>query len=216
MMCTRTSRSRWPLPLHLLSLLPVILTLACSSATSARRADTKKEAPLPELLGPVTQERVLAAVPDWADAMAEAAAELDDVDDEAVERLREVAPGAGVTVYFGTWCSDSRREVSRLWAVLDRLGVDETAHGLPFDVRYIGVDRAKKQPVGLISTLDLRYVPTIIVRRGLTEVGRIVEKPLISLEVDLAGLLSGEMSGILTSSRPELLNESVDSVDQPE
>ena len=215
MMCTRTRRSWWLSPLLLPVLLPVLLTLACSSATTARRAGAKKEAPLPELLGPVTQERVLAAVPDWAEAMAEAAAELE-VDDEAVQWLREVPPGAGVTVYFGTWCSDSRREVSRLWAVLDRLGVDETAHGLPFDVRYIGVDRDKKQPVGLISTLDLRYVPTIIVSRGLSEVGRIVEEPLVSLEVDLAGLLTGEMSGILTSSRPELLSENEDPTDHPE
>ncbi len=180
-----------------------------------RGADPTEEL-LPELLGPVTRERVLAAVPDWADAMAEAAAELDGVDQEAVEWLREVPPGAAVTVYFGTWCSDSRREVSRLWAVLDSLGADETAHGLPFDVRYIGVDRDKKQPVGLISTLDLLYVPTFVVRRGPTEIGRIIEEPLISLEVDLAGLLNGEMSGILTGSRPELLAETAEPADQQE
>lgn len=185
-------------------LLPLLATLASCAATTGGRGVNSKEEPLPELLGPVTREQVLAAVPDWGQAAAEAAATLDS---DAVASLAQVPPGAGVTVYFGTWCSDSRREVSRLWAALESLGADETAHGLPFDVRYIGVDQDKKQPVGLISTLDLRYVPTVVVRRGPLEVGRIVEVPLISLEADLAGLLNGEMSGILSQSHPELSNQ---------
>ncbi len=194
-------------------LVPLLITLACSAATTRGRGGEPEEDPLPELLGPLTREQVLAALPDWADAMAEAAT---DIEEDAVQWLRDVPPGAAVTVYFGTWCSDSRREVSRLWAVLESLGVDETAHGLPFDVRYIGVDREKKQPPGLVSTLDLRYVPTIVVRRGSLETGRIVEVPLISLEVDLAALLSGEMSGILTGSRPELLTETAQPSDHQE
>ena len=161
-----------------------------------------KKRELPELIGTVDKARIEAAIPEWAASSAEAAPDL-----EAAKALADVPPGADVTVFLGTWCSDSMREVPRLWKALESLGSDDRADGLPFDVRYIGVDRDKKQPVGNTYGEDLRYVPTIIVRRGPLEVGRIVEEPLTSIEMDLAMLLNGEASGILTSSRPELLEE---------
>lgn len=181
----------------------LLATVACTSSPSSR---SKSEVPyeeLPEVLGEIDQSAILAEVPDWTEARDEA-----DVDLDTARRLAEVPPGASVTVYLGTWCSDSRREVSRLWRVLDELDSDEKATGLPFEVSYVGVDREKMEPSELVSGLDLLYVPTMVVRRGPLEVGRIVEVPLVSVEQDLASLLHGEAFGILTSSRPELLDES--------
>jgi hypothetical protein len=143
--------------------------------------------------GPTTRDRVESA-PDWMQAEVEAKP-----DAGAAKALGTVEPGAEVTVFLGTWCGDSRREVSRFWKALDAEGA-----GIPFQVRYVAVDHAKKEPADLLKESDVRYLPTFIVRRGGHEVGRIVETSPHGVEQDLLELLTGKASGVLTGSRPEL------------
>jgi thiol-disulfide isomerase/thioredoxin len=111
----------------------------------------------------------------------------------AARALASVDPGAEVTVFLGTWCEDSRREVPRLWRALDEAGGT-----VPFEVRYVGVDREKKQPAELVTGSDVHYVPTFIVSRGGREVGRIVESSPRGIERDLLALLKGEEKGLVT------------------
>ena len=156
-------------------------------------------APDPEvLLGPITREQVEAAVPAWVQAGVDARPDL-----AAAQGLAAVAPGAEVTVLLGTWCSDSRREISRLWKALDGIGASAgggAGSGLPFTVSYVGVDEAKQQPAAAVAAAGLRYVPTLIVRRGGREAGRIVESSPHGVEVDLLALLDGKATGLLTAS----------------
>jgi len=56
-------------------------------------------------------------------------------------------------------------------------------------VRYIGVDRQKKDPEGLAAQYDFQRIPTFIVLQDGKEIGRIVERPEVSLEQDLAKIL---------------------------
>lgn len=142
--------------------------------------------------GPTTREKVEAA-PDWAQA------EVESRPDAGVAKaLGTVEPGAEVTVFLGTWCGDSRREVPRLWKALDSEG-----GAVPFQVRYVAVDHAKKEPADLLKENDVRYLPTFIVRRGGHEVGRIVETSPHGVEQDLLALLTGKASGVL-GTRPDL------------
>lgn len=141
-------------------------------------------------VGPVTREQIETADPSWVKAQVEAKP-----DAEAARALASVEPGAEVTVFLGTWCEDSRREVPRLWRALDDAGGT-----VPFEVRYIGVDRAKKEPAELVTGSDVRYVPTFIVSRGGHEVGRIVESSPRGIERDLLALLKGEQKGMVTNS----------------
>jgi hypothetical protein len=156
-------------------------------------------APDPEvLLGPITREQVEAAVPAWVQAGVDAKPDL-----AAAQGLAGVAPGAEVTVLLGTWCSDSRREISRLWKALDGIGASAgggAGSGLPFTVIYVGVDEAKQQPEAAVAAAGLKYVPTLIVRRGGREVGRIVESSPHGVEIDLLALLDGKAAGLLTAS----------------
>jgi hypothetical protein len=150
------------------------------------------------LLGPVTREQVEAAVPEWVQAGVEASPDL-----AAARALAGVAPGAEVTVLLGTWCSDSRREISRLWRVLDAIGATAgggAGGGLPFTLTYIGVDEAKREPAAAVAAAGLKYVPTLIVRRDGREVGRIVESSPHGVESDLLALLSGKAAGLLTAN----------------
>ena len=146
----------------------------------------------PELTGPLTREQIEAAVPDWVEA--EIAVEPDA---EAAARLAQVAAELGerakVEVYLGTWCSDSRRELTRLWRHLDEAGAP------PLTLEYLGFARdPTARPREVVDAVDLRFVPTFVVRLDGREVGRIVESSPAGVERDLAALLAGEAAGLLT------------------
>jgi thiol-disulfide isomerase/thioredoxin len=183
-------------------ILPLALTAVLLSSVpvqadplQAAPAQTAPAAPAPEapvLVGPTTRDKVEAA-PEWVQSEVDARPEA-----EAARALAAVEPGAEVTVFLGTWCGDSRREVPRLWKALDAGGGDA-----PFQIRYIAVDRAKKEPAVLVKANDVRYLPTLIVRRGGREVGRIVETSPHGVEQDLLALLTGKASGVL-STRQDL------------
>lgn len=180
-------------------LLGVAACAACVGAGTGTGAGTTVEddAPQParivELVGVLTRERIEAEAPGWAEAVGAARPDV-----AAALELGAVPPGASVDVVLGTWCGDSRREVARLWAALDALSAP-----VPFELRYVGVDRSKQEPQSLLEGLDLRYVPTFVVRRDGSEVGRIIESAPEGIERDLAALLSGARSGVI-SGRDDL------------
>jgi thiol-disulfide isomerase/thioredoxin len=142
----------------------------------------------PVLVGPTTRDKIEAA-PEWTLAEVEARPEAD-----ASRQLAEVEPGAEVVVFLGTWCGDSRRELPRLWKA-----IDSGSGAVNFQIRYIGVDHAKKEPAALMKEYGVLYLPTFVVRRGGREVGRIVETAPHGIEKDLLALLTGKASGLLTT-----------------
>lgn len=140
-----------------------------------------------EKLGIVDRASLLAAEPLWQASLASVEPSAD------ASQLTDVPPGAKVDIILGTWCPDSRREVTRLWAAFDAAG------RLPFEVRHIAVDRSKQAPGNLLDGLDLRYVPTIIVYRNGEEVGRIIESTTGPIELELLALLRGDKRGAITA-----------------
>jgi len=144
------------------------------------------------LVGTVTREQIESTHPDWKQAEASASPNLG-----VARALASVMPGAEVTVFLGTWCSDSEREVPRLWRALDAAG-----DKVPFQIHYVGVDRQKKEPAAPIANFEIEFVPTIIVSRQGHEVGRIVEEAPHGVEQDLFALLSGKARGILSATQP--------------
>lgn len=153
----------------------------------------------PELTGEITWSEIERAVPEWGQRVTET-----EVDEETVAALTQVEPGAELDVYLGTWCGDSRREVSRFQKLVETAGGGEP---FPFDVTLIGVDRDKAEPAALLEGEDIRFVPTFVVRRGGEEVGRVVESAETSLEDDLLRLLVGEAEGVLTGRADGALPE---------
>jgi thioredoxin 1 len=92
--------------------------------------------------------------------------------------------GKTLLVLFGTWCHDSKREVPKLLKLIDLSGVELESLSLH------GVNYNKQEPTNLHRQYDLKYSPTIILLQGEVELGRIVEKPMVSLGVDLASFVS--------------------------
>lgn len=90
-------------------------------------------------------------------------------DPEVLAALRKTGwDGVELTLVFGTWCSDSRREVPRMLKLLDTLGFP------PSRLRMIAVDNTealhKRSPGGEEAGLEIYRVPTLVVSRGGREV----------------------------------------------
>lgn len=189
-------------------LMTSLLCLSVTSPGAARPADPPPAAEASEaakaseasedgaLVGVLTREQIEAAHPDWVQSEVAAAP-----DAEASKALAAVPPGAEVTVFLGTWCGDSQREVPRLWRALDQAAAQGGAD-LPFRVNYVGVDRQKKEPAAPIANYEIEFVPTFIVSREGREVGRIVEQSPHGVEEDLLALLTGKAQGALSASQP--------------
>jgi thioredoxin 1 len=92
--------------------------------------------------------------------------------------------GKSLVVLFGTWCHDSEREVPKLLKLLDLSGVELQ------NLSLHGVNYNKQEPNNLHRQFDLKYSPTIILLQGEEELGRIVEKPVVSLAEDLVSFVT--------------------------
>jgi len=102
---------------------------------------------------------------------------------EFVEMISQVKGDVEYLVFFGTWCGDSRRHVPRFLKIADETGIPASR------IRLYGLDRTKKSADGLTERYAIERVPTFILLKGGTEVGRITELPTTSMEADLLTLL---------------------------
>ncbi len=89
-----------------------------------------------------------------------------------------------VFVFFGTWCHDSKRELPKALKIFNKIGINDE------NIELIAVGIDKKEPLGRAAKLNLIYTPTLIFFRGSKEIGRIIEKPVISLEKDIELIIS--------------------------
>lgn len=186
------------------------LLIACDRSTPTP-APTTQEAP-PEAVAPVKEQapaapsptamaapeapiqdwdKLLEAEPRWREAYAQS-----ELEPPILKGLLQVKPGAVVTIVYGSWCGDSRREVPPLMKHL------LLAKAPPFQWSAINVARGFKSSADL-SSLNIRYVPTIIVTRDGEEVGRIVESSIHGAAQDLLSLLDGSTMGVI-SKRDDL------------
>jgi thiol-disulfide isomerase/thioredoxin len=111
-----------------------------------------------------------------------------DVDETLVELIRQVKSGVEITVFMGTWCSDSRREVPKFLKVADAVGFSTDR------IALYGLDRTKRSGDGLTERYHIERVPTFIFLKKGTEVGRITETPRISMEADMLSILASAQS----------------------
>ena len=115
-----------------------------------------------------------------------------EVDEMTLAEVKTATNSIEIKVFLGTWCSDSRRELPRFYKVLEALDFDESR------LTVVGLDnhpdRYKQSPQQEEVGWDIEYVPTFIFLQNGKEIGRIIESPNVSLEVDLVGILtSGEV-----------------------
>ncbi len=93
-----------------------------------------------------------------------------------------------MTIFLGSWCGDSKREVPRMLKILETAGMDTNRVSLVF------VDNStnsyKQSPQHEEQNRNIHHVPTFIIYDGNNEMGRIIESPVISLEKDIQAILT--------------------------
>lgn len=105
------------------------------------------------------------------------------VDTVTISSIKSEVDDIKLKIVMGTWCSDSRREVPHLFKILDYLNFSKENYEI------ITVDR-KKNSLTNISELKIELIPTIIVYKEEKEIGRIIEAPKETLELDLAKIIA--------------------------
>lgn len=112
--------------------------------------------------------------------------EYDDyvVDLDVIKPIEDKLNECEIKIVLATWCSDSRREVPRLFKILDIVNFPMTK------LTLIAVNREKNGVEKETEGLNINLVPTIIVYKNNNEIGRIIEAPVQSLEKDLVSIFN--------------------------
>ena len=131
-----------------------------------------------ELVGSLTKDKILEAMPEWKQQMATYAPKLD-----VVDKLRSLPQPVHIRVFLATWCPDCKKHVSAFFRVMEM--VDNPS----ISVELIGVSKDKKEPSQPIQENRVERVPTFIVVMNGDEKGRIIEIPVKSVEQDLVDIL---------------------------
>lgn len=134
--------------------------------------------PASPVLGQLPLDQFPQVLPEW-----EKAALAYKPAPEAVEALKKAAP-ARIEAIFGSWCADSYDHLPPLIAAWRQ------AANPRLELVLIGVGRGRIDPEGIIPRRAIERFPTVVVVRDGEEIGRVVETPAATMEVDVARILS--------------------------
>ncbi len=105
-------------------------------------------------------------------------------DSNIMVKLRQNLTGINFIIFGGTWCSDTKRELPAFLSILHQLNVGSNQ----YDIWMLDL---KKESTYINPKLyDIQYVPTILIYKDGKEIGRIIEKPKETLEMDLLKIIS--------------------------
>ncbi len=111
------------------------------------------------------------------------------VDTPTINKIKPLLRGLAFEIFMGTWCGDSRREVPRMYKILELAGV-RASH-----IKLILVDNHdstyKQSPQHEEKGKQIFRVPDLILYNKGKEINRIVEFPVVTLEKDLLNILQG-------------------------
>ena len=87
---------------------------------------------------------------------------------------------------YGAYALNKEAVQVLIYWILDAADFDESR------LTLINVDREKKSPDGEEKGLNIHHVPTLILYKNRSEIGRVIELPIQSLEEDMAAIINGE------------------------
>jgi len=88
-----------------------------------------------------------------------------------------------IKIVFGTWCSDSRRELPRFYKI-----IEQTDYKIK-KIKLIAVDTKKESGNKILIDFEFTRIPTFVFYKNGVETGRIIESPELSLEEDILNIL---------------------------
>ncbi|MEW6999391.1 thioredoxin family protein [Colwelliaceae bacterium BS250] len=100
---------------------------------------------------------------------------------EERQAIAQLPQALTIKVFFGTWCHDSEREVPRLLKAFNKHANS---------IELIALDYNKSEPLGVADKAKIKFTPTFVIYNNNIEIGRIIERPQISLAEDILELYS--------------------------
>jgi thiol-disulfide isomerase/thioredoxin len=106
---------------------------------------------------------------------------------EIISQLKTELSQYTITLFMGTWCGDSKREVPRFYKILEEAN-------FPLErLTAIAVSRErdiyKQSNGGEEEGLNIHRVPTFIIYKNGIEINRITESPVTTLEEDVLKII---------------------------
>jgi len=127
-----------------------------------------------ELQGELTRDEILHDFPGWKTVAESYAPNF-----EFINGLQAVSEEIQIEVFLGTWCPDSKQNVSAFFKIMDLV------QNPLIRTIYIGLPEKKEDRAKYIQGKDIQRIPTFIVTIRGQEAGRIIETPQTSVEEDL-------------------------------
>lgn len=125
-------------------------------------------------------------------------------DEALVDVFKQIDTETTFHIYFGTWCGDSRRDVTRLFQTL------KLADNPKLKVAITAVQRGFAEPADVIREKHLTNVPTIDIHQGDTFVGRYLERPTGDSSIaDMADLLQAKTPEAKPIAEDDLIGSGV-------
>ncbi|MCT6868999.1 hypothetical protein [Apibacter sp.] len=113
-------------------------------------------------------------------------------DQNVTKKLKNKIKLYHIEIYFGTWCSDTQEQLPRFLKILDKVKYPQRK------LKLIALNRKKESFYGEQNQKGISNIPTFILykahhnpKRRNIEIGRIVESPTKSLELDLYKIVTG-------------------------
>lgn len=107
-------------------------------------------------------------------------------DAEVIKKMKGTKFLLRIEIYMGTWCSDSQQQIPDFFKILDQINFPEEK------VTMYALNRNKESFYGEQLQKGIEKVPTIIIYKGDLELGRIIETPKETLELDLYQIIKNE------------------------
>ncbi len=165
----------------------LILGVSLTSCWAQNNEEIEMETKQPEndeklLVGKIKLSQLV----DFEEFDFESEFEFSKEEQEQLYYLKKMLVDYDLTIFLGTWCSDSHELIPALYAVFDAMKVNYN------QFTWIALDRNKQSPEGIEQQMQVSFVPTIIFidKKTGKEVGRIVENVQVSLVEDMIQLLS--------------------------
>jgi len=152
----------------------LLLCFTCTAQLSSKKTIINNSE---MLYGEISKDQLYFDYPVWKEVETEYSPS-----NEVVAAIAKHTKIISVTIFLGTWCPDSRRNVPQFFKSLSQNS------NMKYDIW--AVNGKKQLDNDLIGKLNIKRVPTFIFFDKGVEIGRITEYPKETMEEDILAILN--------------------------